>query len=315
MGFRGLLFLENLMQHPVVLIAVLAFFAGSINPCTLAQDVPHKELTASNAEALLTTTAVFELFESKCNDCHGAHLARPKGKFGYVMDLKRVAENDEYVVRGDATKSELFRVVNEDEMPGKEAKCGAATTAEKVALRNWIQLGAPHQLPDQLLARQATLLEAHPATVKQTNKNESLVEKAIAWVGRFHAASTHFPIALLLASLLSESLAWWTRKDTWLTCTRFLLILGGSSAVATATLGWCNAYAGVSQVYQLHKWLGTATAAWALMCVGASVFYECREGTPERYRLRGALFLGAVLVSATGFLGGAIVYGLDHYNW
>ena len=315
MRFRGLLFLENLMQHPVVLIAVLAFFAGSINPCTLAQDVPPKELTASTAEALLATTAVFELFESKCNDCHGAHLARPKGKFGYVMDLKRVAENDEYVVPRDATKSELFRLVNEDEMPGKEAKCGAATTAEKVALRAWIQLGAPHQLSDQLIARQASLLEAHPATVKQTNKNESLFEKAIAWIGRFHAASTHFPIALLLAALLSESLAWWTRKDTWLTCTRFLLILGGSSAVATATLGWFNAYAGVSQVYQLHKWLGTATAAWALMCVGAAVFYECREGTPERYRLRGALFLGAVLVSVTGFLGGAIVYGLDHYNW
>ena len=303
------------MQHPVVLIAVLAFFAGSINPVTFAEDVSPKKEIASNAEALLTTTAVFELFESKCNDCHGAHLARPKGKFGYVMDLKRVAENDEYVVVGNATKSELFRLVNEDEMPGKEAKCGAATTAEKVALRTWIQIGAPEQLPAQLLSRQAALLKAQTPNLKQTNANESLVEKAIAWIGRFHAASTHFPIALLLAALLSESLAWWTRKDTWLTCTRFLLIFGGSSAVATATLGWFNAYAGVSQVYQFHKWLGTATAAWALMCVGASVFYECREGTPERYRLRGALFLGALLVSVTGFLGGAIVYGLDHYNW
>ncbi len=299
----------------MVLIALLAFFVASNTPRTLAQEAPPKKVTTPDAEAILTTTAVFELFESKCNDCHGAHLTRPKGKFGYIMDLKRVAENDEYVVSGDATKSELFRLVNEDEMPGKEAKCGAATTAEKLALRAWIQIGAPSELPGPLESRQAALLEAKAAIVKEVKPTESFVEKTIAWVGRFHAATTHFPIALLMVALLSETLAWWTRKDTWLTCTRFLLVLGASSAVATATLGWCNAYAGVSQVYQIHKWLGTATAAWALMCVGAAIFYECREGTPERNRLRGAMFLGAVLVSTTGFLGGAIVYGLDHYNW
>ena len=37
--------------------------------------------------------------------------------------------------------------------------------------------------------------------------------------------------------------------------------------------------------------------------------------TPNMLSRRGALFLGALLVSVTGFLGGAIVYGLDHYNW
>jgi hypothetical protein len=27
------------------------------------------------------------------------------------------------------------------------------------------------------------------------------------------------------------------------------------------------------------------------------------------------LFVGALLVSATGFLGGAVSFGLDHYKW
>jgi hypothetical protein len=85
--------------------------------------------------------------------------------------------------------------------------------------------------------------------------------------------------------------------------------------VNTATLGWLNDYSGVSGVYKIHKWIGTATALWALISAGAAVFFECREGTPERARLRGALFFGAILVSVAGFLGGAITFGLDHYNW
>jgi hypothetical protein len=31
--------------------------------------------------------------------------------------------------------------------------------------------------------------------------------------------------------------------------------------------------------------------------------------------MRGALFIGAALVGLTGFLGGAVVYGLDYHNW
>jgi uncharacterized BrkB/YihY/UPF0761 family membrane protein len=87
------------------------------------------------------------------------------------------------------------------------------------------------------------------------------------------------------------------------------------SAVNTAALGWLNDYSGVSEVYKIHKWLGTATAVWSLLSAGAAVLFECREGTPDRARLRGALFFGAILVSVAGFLGGAITFGLDHYNW
>ncbi|MEI6871389.1 MAG: DUF2231 domain-containing protein [Verrucomicrobiota bacterium] len=303
------------MQYLRLFAALAALLLCPLTQRALAE-VPSDKAGPTEAERLLATTAVFELFESKCNDCHGAHLLRPKGKFGYIMDLDRVVANDEYIVASHAEKSELFRLVNEDEMPGKEAKCGNATAAEKLALHAWIQMGAPTKLPQQLAERKVALLDSKTAQQTEVKPaSVSLVEKLAAWVGRFHAASTHFPIGLLMAALLSESLAWWTRKESWLTCTRFLLFVGAGGALATATLGWLNAYAGVSQVYQLHKWLGTGTAAWSLMCLGAAIFYECREGTPERNRLRGALLLGAVLVSATGFLGGAIVYGLDHYNW
>lgn len=287
----------------------LAWFLAFLPPLPVTAAETAAEDTA------LATEAVFELFEAKCNDCHGAQLARPKGKFGYMMDLKRVAANEEYVVPGDPAKSELFRLVNEDEMPGKDSKEGPATAAEKLALHRWILAGAPSALPEKLAQRQAELLASTGAAAAAPKPAQSFLAKVLAWIGRFHAASTHFPIALLTVALVSEALGWATKKESWLSCTRLLVVLGAASAANTALLGWLNDYSGVSEVYKLHKWLGTATALWALVSAGAAILSECREGSPERARLRGALFLGALLVSIVGFLGGAITFGLDHYNW
>jgi uncharacterized membrane protein len=301
-----------------------------------------------SAEALQTTAAVFQFFETKCNDCHGAHLAKPKGKFGYVMDLKRVAENEDWLAGNDPGKSELFRLVNEDEMPGKDSDYGMATPGEKLALRRWIQLGAPVALPKEMAEHQVRLMAGGAVSKESDNAPQGsqldsgtlsaapggngaeppapgavgggkvpkpFLKKLVGWLGKFHAASTHFPVALLSVTLLAELVGWWTKKDGWLTCTRFLLFIGAPSAVGTAVLGWMNDYSGVSVAYQLHKWLGTSVAAWAMICLGSAISCECREGTAERTRLRGALFLGALLVSVAGFLGGALTFGLDHYKW
>lgn len=302
------------------LLAAVLFGWLSLGIPAKSQTPPDAAPAAAREDALITTAAVFEFFDSKCNDCHGAHLERPKGKFGYVMDLKRVAANEDWVTDKKASKSELFRLVNEDEMPGKDSKTGPATAAEKLALRHWIEMGAPAELPAELAKRQTELLtaaaSAHPKeAVQAPAAPQTFLAKALSWIGRFHAASTHFPIALLMVAVVSEILALLTKKESWLGCTRLLVVLGAGSAVSTAVLGWLNAYAGVSQVYQIHKWLGTATALWAVVSAGCAVFFECREGSPERARLRGALLLGALLVSIAGFLGGAITFGLDHYNW
>jgi uncharacterized membrane protein len=299
------------MKYILLLPAIACMLFGGLleaAPVGSGGETPSKD-------ALLTTAAVFELFESKCNDCHGAHLAKPKGKFGYTMDLKRMAANEEYVVSGDPEKSELFRLVNEDEMPGKDSEHGVATAAEKLALKQWIQIGAPSELPDSLAARQKELLTSHVPEPEKTKSERSFLQHFAAWLGSFHSASTHFPVALLMVAVLSEILGWWTRKETWLTCTRFLLLIGAASALSTATLGWLNAYTGVSTVYKFHQWMGTGTALWAVLSAGSAIFFECREGSPERARMRGALFLGAALVALTGFLGGAIVYGLDYHKW
>jgi uncharacterized membrane protein len=285
---------------------------------------------ASPEEAQQAAAAVFHLFEAKCNDCHGAHLEKPKGKFGYIMDFKRIAENEDMIAPGDPAKSEFFRLVNEDEMPGEKSDVPAATPAEKLALRRWIQLGAPTDLPKELEEKRVHLLEKKkdeklaPAAAAADPKEpqaqsariqRSFLSKLLSWIGRFHAASTHFPVGLLSIAVLSEILGWLTKRPSWLFCTRFLLVLGASSGVGTAVLGWLNDYSGASIVYSAHKWLGTATAVWGLISAGCAVLFECREGTLERQRLRVTVFLGALLVSVAGFLGGAVSFGLDHYRW
>lgn len=314
------------MKGFFVVLALLV----SLMPATIRAENAN---AASSEEALQTTAAVFQLFEAKCNDCHGAHLEKPKGKFGYIMDFKRIAQNEDFVTLGDPAKSEFFRLVQEDEMPGEKSDVAPATPAEKLALRRWIQIGAPSELPPQLEEKRLRLLEkkneknggdkavegaekAAAVVVPEEPKHpKSFFSKLLAYLGRFHAASTHIPVGLLTVAVFSELLAWFSKRPSWLMCTRFLLLIGSLGAVATAALGWLNDYSGASVVYSLHKWLGTATAAWAVVTASCAIFFECAEGSFERSRMRATLLIGAILVSVAGFLGGAVTFGLDHYKW
>jgi hypothetical protein len=68
-------------------------------------------------------------------------------------------------------------------------------------------------------------------------------------------------------------------------------------------------------VLTTHRWLGTGTVACAGLVLGLGEV----SGRPDRRRIRSAframLLVAAVLALVTAYLGGAIVYGLDHYAW
>jgi uncharacterized membrane protein len=289
------------MKFLLPLSVVLLALAGSV----LAEDVA--------VDGIKVAGKVREIFEAKCLDCHGPELPRPKGKFGYILDLKRVADNPDYIIRKNPEKSELYTMVLKDEMPGEDANVPPLTKDEKDLVKQWIELGAPE--PPQTA-------DAAPSATKVAEAKPLMPfwKKALRWIGRMHPVSTHFPVALMFVAVFAEGLAWWTRKDTWLQTIRFLVILAALGAIAAAALGWVNAYFAsytgqLAPVLKWHRWLGTGTAVWAIVCAGLVVINECREGTVERQRFRGALLLGAALVGITGFLGSALIYGLDHYAW
>jgi len=259
---------------------------------------------------------VREIFEVKCIDCHGPELPRPKGKFGYVLDLKRVAANSDYIVPGHPEKSDLYDMVFKEDMPGEDANVPPLTKDEKEIVRRWIELGAPE--PD------ASAASDHPASSTlagvEARPRMPFWKQALRYIGRLHPVSTHFPVALMFVAVFAEGLAWWTRRETWLQTVRFLVLLAALGAIVAVALGWINAsfasYTGqLAGVLRWHRWLGTSTAVWALLCAGLVVMNDCKEGTKDRQRLRGALLLGAALVGISGFLGSALIYGLDHYAW
>jgi uncharacterized membrane protein len=294
-----------MIRHAV--LPIICFLAsGGASFAAAAAPVP-------NAEQQKVAQQVRDIFEEKCLDCHGPELPRPKGKFGYVLDLKRIAENPDYVTRGNPEKSDIYKMVRDDEMPGDDANVPPLSAQQKDIVKHWIEIGAPAvPISNSAEKEQVASAEKEPQL--------PFWKRAIRWIGRFHPVSTHFPVALMFVAVLAEGFAWWTKRESWLQTVRFLVIIGALGALVAASLGWVNAsfasYVGSSAaVLQWHRWLGTFTAAWTVVCAALAGISECREGSAERQRFRGALVVGAAMVGISGFLGSALIYGLDHYRW
>jgi uncharacterized membrane protein/mono/diheme cytochrome c family protein len=280
----------------------------------LAAPVRAEIQSASKEEQLRVAQRVRDIFDAKCVDCHGPELPRPKGRFGYVLDLQRMADNPDYVLRGEPEKSELYIMVRDDEMPGEDAPVPALTPEEKDIVKRWVELGAPGALTD------APAVEAAPVVLVAPEVAEPLWRRALRWVGKLHPVSTHFPVGLMMAAVLAEALGWWTRRESWLHTVRFLVAVAALGGLGAASLGWVNAYFSsyskdVGALLWWHRWLGTGTALWAALCAVLVFIDACAEGSKARQRFRGALLVGAALVGLSGFLGSALIYGLDHYAW
>lgn len=139
------------------------------------------------------------------------------------------------------------------------------------------------------------------------------------FAGRFHPAAVHFPIALLVVATLFQFLGGGRKEGTLTRASVALALLGAAGAVFAASLGWSAAafsnYPGeMGRVLETHRWLGLATAGTAVAAAIAGALSLSRGGGwPFLFRL--LLLAASVLVLTTGFFGGSLIYGLDHYRW
>ncbi|MFN0059256.1 MAG: DUF2231 domain-containing protein [Planctomycetota bacterium] len=267
------------------------------------------------------------IFASHCVECHGAHLPKPKGKFGYIEDLARVAANPEFVVRGQPDDSELYRLLMlqdpEDRMPPMAAKSGPLSATQIETIRNWIAAGAPlPRVSGEPAIGAATTAPPPPPT---------FWPRLARFASRFHPVVVHFPIALVFAAGLAEVLGILAKRkrrsgqagdpildSSLATTVRFCLWVGCVGSVAAAPLGWI---AGGLEGYQeqnlfWHRWFGVSSAVWAAVTLVVGEWSWRSGRTPSSVRwFRWLLFGLVVLTGLTGHFGGVIVFGPDHFSW
>ena len=212
------------------------------------------------------------VFAKKCAGCHGPDLAKPKGRFGYVLDLRRVAGNPEMVIPLRPTESELWILVQQDEMPPADSPHGALTPAQKEVIRAWIAAGAPNASP---VALESSPL-VRPESTTPASMEMAPADRILRLLGKFHLLLLHFPIALIFAAGVGEVRSVWQRNPIPSESVRFCLRLGALAAIPTAGLGWLFAAAengvGSPQLLTAHRWFGTIAAVWLVV---TAVCAEC----------------------------------------
>lgn len=255
-------------------------------------------------------TEVKAVFQAKCAECHGPQVRKPKGKFGYVLDLKKLAADPDKVVPGKSEDSQLWQLVQDDEMPPEEAKAGPLTKEQKQIIHDWIEAGAPSPPIE---------LAAPPPTSKATESvpAPSAEKHFLDWLGKFHVMVIHFPIALLLAAAAGEVWSAWRRIRQPAPAVRFCVLLGAISAIVAAALGWLHAASGYGLdspvILAWHRSFGTATAVLSVILAVLSEI-DSRRGT-RSWWFRLLLLLVALLVAVAGYFGGRLAYGGDFFNW
>jgi len=313
--------LKNALRFAIMISAIWLLLS------VFAQPAPN----ASSTDAQAAADAALDAIVSKCADCHGPQLQRPKGKFGYVTDLPRIASNPDYVTPGSPQDSEFWLTIDAAEMPPDDSDSGPLTAAEKDAIFNWIKLGAaapskspptpPAQAsPAPAAASSTSHASTNPSAAPQPPKHtQTVLDKAALVLGRLHVLIIHFPIGLLVTAAALECF-WLVRKiPPQLHTTRTLLWLGSAAALIAAGLGWIHALDGypgpLSSPFTttgIHRWLGSAAGIIApLVAIIAELdIQRGRRSTPVRI----LIIFAAALVGTAAHFGGMLTYGDDFFS-
>jgi mono/diheme cytochrome c family protein len=295
--------------HILILFCVLSVGVCRPRSIRAADDSPYAPRDLASE--------VRDVFAAKCAGCHGSDLAKPKGRFGYVLDLVRVASNPEMVVPFRPSESELWELVQHGEMPPADAPTGALTAQQKEVIRSWIASGAPAVPYQPPPGTSPSITRPHEGTAGEPLPMP-LGKRILRWLGKFHILTIHFPIALLLAASIGEMWSMWRGARNPSSAVRFCVLLGAAGGALALVLGWLHADfggegAGSGRILGLHRWIGTVAGLWAL---ATALFSERDAYRHQRsFLFRITLWTGTLLMGAAGHLGGTLVHGDDFFNW
>lgn len=162
-------------------------------------------------------------------------------------------------------------------------------------------------------ATQEAMEEHVEAMEEAAAANRSWPERLISWIGRTHPFAVHFPIALFPISWIALIFVR-RRGETTALIRAFVIVAGGAAGIA-AILGWLDAgflLADRDPIQAWHRWIGTALGA-----AGAAVaLWAWRRASALNTSLMlWALGSVTLLLLIQGWLGAALVHGVDHMNF
>lgn len=136
----------------------------------------------------------------------------------------------------------------------------------------------------------------------------------LAWLGQYHYIFVHFPIALIIMTVVAEGFGIWTRNELFYQAARFMIVSAAFFAPPTALLGLAlsdgqHHYEGLGETILFwHQSLGLTTAGLAIV---TAVLLEGQIRGHLKSLLPYYICLTLLFVSVcwTGMLGGDLAFG------
>lgn len=154
-------------------------------------------------------------------------------------------------------------------------------------------------------SEQAKSNEAIPNS--ETQHKNALYHDLMHWLGEFHPIALHFPIALIIMTVIAEIFFLWNSNPVFDHAARFMIMAAAITAVPTALLGlaWSEdiVYTGsVSEYLAWHRISGLLTPFLAIL---ATLLRELRA--VRSYYV--CLIIVFIVVNIASYLGGAMTFG------
>lgn len=160
----------------------------------------------------------------------------------------------------------------------------------------------------------------HGHEAEEAEESEEGEEQEIPFLGRLHPVIVHFPVAAIPLALLGF-LAWGcTRREMFSKADVPPLLIAMLASVAAVVTGNIRHDAmrfskSLHEIVEQHQTVGTVVMILCLILVAFRIWRWNGLVGAWRWAYGAGLLVGTVLVGYTGFLGGSLVYGVDHFKF
>lgn len=158
-------------------------------------------------------------------------------------------------------------------------------------------------------------INAHEGHSSPLSIDQSFLFQFFATIGRFHLIFLHFPIALIVMTVVAEWLWIWFGNLMFSHAARFMIsaaaIFAPIAALLGLAFGYGQNYEGMSlDLFVWHRYFGLLTAGLAILTAILRERYACQyTSSLKSYYV--SLFFLFLSVSLTGAFGGALTFGFD----